>query len=199
MSCHNWTNEGVIDVLRTTELWKCEPKHYDCLKKIVESYFAMHQYTSYQRGKGRVRSQYKIVLDQYSATLKKENTTQYVNHWVSSAVPALSMAFILSYANLLAKTDNLRSTGKDETNKVRKDLTTVVKENEEEVDESDTESKEHFRYFCLLFEFNHRRIFRQLIRFSQAPHARVKGGLYFSIEIRHILLHTFREGHDKEI
>lgn len=88
----------MINVLRTTELWKCEPEYNYRLEKVVESYPSEPVCQDTASNEGDLRSQYKIVLDQNSTTLKKENTTQYVNHCVSSAVPVLSIAFILSYA-----------------------------------------------------------------------------------------------------
>jgi len=98
VSYEDRTEERVINVLCTTELWKCEPEYNYRLKKVVESYPSEPARQDTRPKEGDLRSQYKIVLDQNSTTLKKENTTQYVNHCVSSDVPVLSIAFILSYA-----------------------------------------------------------------------------------------------------
>lgn len=74
MSSEDWAHKGVIDVLCTTELWKSKPKNDNGLEEVIESYPVRRV------GRGDLRNQYRIVLDQYSMTLKKENTTQYVNH-----------------------------------------------------------------------------------------------------------------------
>jgi hypothetical protein len=52
-----------------------------------------------------------------------------------------------------------KSTRENETDEIGKDLTAIVKENEEEINESDTECKENFRYTCFLFELDDRGIF----------------------------------------
>lgn len=81
MARQDGSEEGVVDVLRTTELRKSKPEDNNRLEKVIECYHSQISKVSLRsRRKGFIRSQYKIVLDQYSTTLKNEKTTQYVNH-----------------------------------------------------------------------------------------------------------------------
>ena len=77
MSCKKRTDEGMVNVLCATELRKGKPEYNDRLEKVVEGYASeISVITGKLDSRGKLRSQYKIVLDQYSTTLKKENTTQ---------------------------------------------------------------------------------------------------------------------------
>jgi len=38
VSCQNWTEEGVIDVFRSTELRKSKPKDNNSFEEVIESY-----------------------------------------------------------------------------------------------------------------------------------------------------------------
>jgi hypothetical protein len=76
--------------------------------------------------------------------LKKENTTQYVNHWVSSTLPALSIALILSYAGRQHFSYQQTRTRENEADEIGKDLAAIVKEDEKKVNESNAESEEYF-------------------------------------------------------
>ena len=79
MASQDRSEEGVVDILRTTELRESEPEDNNRLEKVIESYRSQISKVAL-RPEGVIRSQYKIVLDQYSTTLKNEKTTQYVNH-----------------------------------------------------------------------------------------------------------------------
>lgn len=38
MSCQDGTEESVVDILRSTELWESKPKDDNRLKKVIECY-----------------------------------------------------------------------------------------------------------------------------------------------------------------
>ena len=62
-------------------------------------------------------------------------------------MPAVSIAFILSYAKPVSESSRkCGDTRKHETHEVRKDLASVIEEDEEEVEESDTKSYEYLRH-----------------------------------------------------
>jgi hypothetical protein len=74
----------------------------------------------------------------------------------------------LSYFHtlLLAQAKVFRYTRENKPDHIRKDLSAIIEEDEEEIDKTDSKGKKNLRHASFLFELDDRRVFWQLINIS---------------------------------
>jgi len=165
VSCQDWTEERMIDVFRSTELRKSKPKDNNSLEEVIESYGT---YISIKPPR-----QLRMEGGTY-ATSTKLSLTSIRRGWRSQRPPSMSTieyhpqslhSQLLWYFHMLVISTVHESscrgwgvTRENESHHVGEDLSSIVEENQEEVNESNAKSDKHLWHSRFLLKLNNRRI-----------------------------------------